>query len=81
MAKFAERSWSPDGRVVARGEWIGRMCTRTTCRKYGQSTWNGCGSHVKKALAGVSKNERCTGPNHATTAPTSGDFSSRLRGR
>jgi hypothetical protein len=35
------------------------MWYKVTCPNCKKTTWNGCGLHVSRALAGVSENDRC----------------------
>lgn len=37
------------------------MCRAVTCRKCGKATWAGCGSHVNQVMAGIPRDERCSG--------------------
>jgi hypothetical protein len=57
------------------------MCSKTMCRRCGKATWKGCGNHVEQALAGVSKNQRCTCTGEELAGSKSIGFFLRLRGK
>ncbi len=35
------------------------MCTTTTCRSCGKTTWSGCGRHVDAVMGPVAQKDRC----------------------
>jgi hypothetical protein len=47
------------------------MCRKVACKKCGQTTWAGCGQHVKQVMAGVPASQRC--PGHTNEPADSGD--------
>ncbi|HEY3410763.1 MAG TPA: hypothetical protein VGK53_21565 [Propionicimonas sp.] len=61
------------------------MCSPTTCRTCGKTTWTGCGQHVSSVKARVPAGQWCGGHSGASQAPqptvksTSGLF--RIFGR
>lgn len=36
------------------------MCSQTTCRTCGKTTWAGCGQHVEQVMGPVPANQRCS---------------------
>ena len=42
------------------------MCSPTTCRTCGKTTWTGCGQHVAQVKARVPANQWCGG--HSTSS-------------
>ncbi len=59
------------------------MCRPVNCKTCGKTTWAGCGQHVDQVMAGVPKNNRCSGHQGEATASSSTGSSifSRLFGR
>jgi hypothetical protein len=56
------------------------MCRAVNCRTCGKTTWSGCGSHVSQVMAGVPRDQRCTG--HAAPSRDDGEgFFARFFGR
>lgn len=59
------------------------MCRPANCKICGKTTWAGCGQHVDQVMAGVPRNQRCTGHSDAEKASASsgsrfGRFFSRV---
>ncbi len=55
------------------------MCRAVRCKTCGKTTWAGCGQHVSQVMAGVARDDRCSG--HAKTGRESAGFLRRLFGR
>lgn len=58
------------------------MCSPTTCRQCGKTTWSGCGQHVDEVRRQVPAAQWC--PGHAGTAPAAAPdkgFLARILGR
>jgi hypothetical protein len=52
------------------------MCSPTTCRVCGKTTWSGCGQHVAQVKARVPAGQWCD--RHAASAQPTTSSSSRL---
>lgn len=35
------------------------MCTKATCRVCGETTWAGCGQHVRQVMRNVPRDQQC----------------------
>jgi hypothetical protein len=58
------------------------MCRPVACKVCGKTTWAGCGMHVDQVLAGVPRQERCSGHSvEETRAAGGGGLLSRWFGR
>lgn len=53
------------------------MCSPTTCRRCGKTTWTGCGQHVDAVMRGVPRDQQCAGHENEQRA----GFLARLLGR
>lgn len=57
------------------------MCSPTTCRSCGKTTWTGCGNHIEEALAGVPAKDRCACEANLAPTQASASIFSRVLGR
>jgi len=55
------------------------VCRAVRCKTCHKTTWAGCGQHVDRVLAGVPRDDRCSG--HPDQPRGSGGLLSRMLGR